>query len=663
MAVTTYSKKCPSCGGNQWKYNKEQKVWICQYCEGLVERQEQYDGLYTIKNVVRQVVLDAAYHQMDQADRNLSECMKINARYPGTLVAAICCRSIAYTSGKTLSGQDPRSLVGKIERDYRDLQEESGSLGDDETELYQFMDSSDCWAVLAMVFDMLGDQARRDYLLTLVEPEKVFSQETNKVLIRFALNNQRIDLAKAILAKPENVDIPDAFSAVLDSCPDCEEKSVMAADLLRAGALKPGQEEVVEDYLGGEDCVLTKSSVAGAALNAGLSIHLDILLREVMAQAESEQFREILQGLFRRRLYDAEIEQLLGFAANQQDPQRCMAVIQAISQSGRFVALTPRQAQEFLFATASPVRQRLEIFSALRKFESGDRMWEIVAGAYLCQAQESPENRGAMLDALCEGIASVPAKDFEFYVLNIPWDGQLKTQRIQRLLEMKGMNTGFFRELAGKYMKGSKDDPELRGEILRQLLDSGLTIDGAVLVDYVCTSDQSPESKVELVQLALKNGTALRADALSIYLERCADNFEPMLFALLYRGASSVTQKALENYVLKCQDSPAVKVRNAVALARHTGMSLGSGSCTVRHLGNRISCSLAQAYLLTTGDDIRLASDMVQAMADSGTRLGGNIQVGGVSKKINKYVLDNRSRLSPVTEQLCQDHRLFSRFF
>ena len=663
MAVTTYSKKCTSCGGNNWLYDKQNKVWICQYCGGMVERQEQYDGLYTIKNVVRQVVLDAAYHQMDQADRNLSECMKINARYPGTLVAAICCRTIAYTSGRTLSGQDPRAMIGQIQRDYRTLQEESGSLGDDETELYQFMDSSDCWAVLAMVFDILGDQERRDYLLTLLEPDKVFSQETNKVLIRYALNNQRIDLAEAILSKPDNVDIPDAFEAVLSSCPDCEEKGAMAGSLLRAGALKPGQEEVIEDYLGGEDCVLTKSTIAGAALSAGLTIHLDILLREVMAQAEMPQFREILDGLFRRRLFDAEIEQLLGFAANQPDPQRCMMVIQTISRSGRFVALTPRQAQEFLFATGAPVQQRLAILEELKRFSSADRMWEMVAGSYLCQAKDTPEDRTAMLAALCEDIASVPAKDFEVYVLSVTLDGQLKTQRIQKILEMKGMNAGFFRELAGKYLRGSKDDPEYRGEILRQLMDSGLAIDGAVLVDYVCTSDQSPESKVELVELALKNGTALRADALSIYLERCADTFEPMLFALLYRNASSVTQKALENYVLKCQDSPAVKVKNAAALARHTGMSLGSGSCTVRHLGNKISCTLAQAYLLTTGDDIALASNMVQAMVDSGTRLGGNITVGGISKKINKYVLDNRSRLSPVTEQLCQDHRLFSRFF
>jgi len=663
MALTNYSKKCTSCGGNRWKYFKDTKLWVCEYCGGHVERQEQYDGLYTIKNVVRQVVLDAAYRNMEQADRNLSECMKINARYVGTLVASICARTLAAVSGMTLSGQDPRSLMGQIQRDYRALVEESGSLGDDETELYEFMDSSDAWAALVTVFDTLGDQPRRDYLLTLLEPNQVFSQETNKSLIRFALNNGRIDLADKVIANTDNVDIPDAFGVVLSHCPDCPEKARMAGNLLSGGALKPGQEDVVEDYLSGSDSIGTRSAVAAAALNAGLNLNLDLLLREVLALAEDADFQAILEGLFRRRLYDAEIEQLLGFAANQKDARRCMTVIQAIAGSGQFVALNARQAQEFLFAAAVPVQQRLEILEVLRKFSGADRMWEMVAGAYLCQGPDTPQDRTVMLDALCQGLTSVPAKDFEQYVLNVTVDGEEKIQRIRKLLELAGMNVGFFRELAGKYLRGGRDEPRLKEEVLRQLMDSGLAIDGAVLVDYVCSSSESADSKVELVQMALKNGTALRADALNIYLESCADKFEPQLFALLYRTGSTVSPKAMENYVLRCKDAPAMKAKNAAALARNTGMSLGSTGCTIRHLGSRISCSLAQAYLLTTGDDIGQASAMISVMTGSGTKLNTPITVDGVSKKINKYVLDNRSRLSPVTEQLCQDNRLFSRFF
>jgi hypothetical protein len=71
---------------------------------------------------------------------------------------------------------------------------------------------------------------------------------------------------------------------------------------------------------------------------------------------------------------------------------------------------------------------------------------------------------------------------------------------------------------------------------------------------------------VDLLQLAVKNGTALRADALSIYLEKCHKEFSSKIFAALYRDGSSVTAKALENYVLYCADAPGAKAANALAL-------------------------------------------------------------------------------------------------
>lgn len=663
MALTNYNKRCTSCGGNKWEYIKDLKLWRCRYCDAQVERQEQYDGLYTIKNVVRQVILDAAYRRMEQADRNLSECQKINARYTGTLIAGICCRMIAAVSGISLAGQDPRGMLGQIRRDYMQLTEETRDLGDDETALYEFLDSSDAWAVLAMVFDTLGDEQRREYLLTLVDPKQVFSKETNKSLLRFALKKNRLELAEQVLSNQDNIDSADAIKIVLESCPDGDAKARMAARLIDHGAVKAGEEAIVEDYLSGADCVQTKAAVAHSACNAGLVLHLDILLREVLGTAELPIFQQILAALFRRRLYDGEIEMLLSFAAAQKEAERCIAVITAVADSGQFVALSVRQAQEFIFAASAAVELRIEMLQKLRRFSAADRLWEIVAGAYLCQASEPVETRTAMLDALCKDIASVPAKDFEQYVLQCSVDGEWKAERIRKILSLSAMNVGFFRELAGKYLRGNKDAPEHRGKILHQLIECGLVIDGAVLMDYVCHSGDAVDDKVELIQLALKNGTSLRADALSVYLENCANQFAPELFALLYRDSSSVTQKALENYVLQCKDSPSVKVQNAYSLARHTGMPLGSGNCSIRHQGSRLTCSLAQAYLLTTDDDIALASRMLQCMTESGAKLAAAIQVDSLPKKFSKYVQEKRSQLSPVAEQLCQEHRLFSRFF
>lgn len=663
MALTNYNRRCTSCGGNKWEYLKDLKMWRCRYCDAQVERQEQYDGLYTIKNVVRQVILDTAYRRMEQADRNLSECQKINARYTGTLVAGICCRMIAAVSGIGLAGQDPRALLGQIRRDYMQLTEESEDLSDDETALYEFLDSSDAWAVLAMVFDTLGDQQRCEYLLTLTEPNQVFSKETNKSFLRYALKNNRMELAEQILANRENVDITDALKVILDACPDGAPKARMAAALIGDGAISADDVSMLEEYLTGSDGASTKAAVACAACNAGLSLRVELLIREVLASAELPDFEQVLAALFKRRLYDGEIEQLLGLAEALDDAQRCMAVINAIADSGQFVALSVRQAQAFVLAVSTAVEQRVQMLSKLRGFSSSDKMWESVTGTYLCQAAEPVDDRTTMLDALSTDLKSIPAKDFEQYVLLCTADGETKKERIRKFLSLPNMNVGFFRELAGKYIRGNKDDPAYQSKILHELLECGLSIDSSVLLEYVCSSGDPADSKVELVQMALKSGTLLRADALSTYLERCYKTFEPQLFALLYRDSAKISQKALENYVLWCKDSPAVKVKNAQVLAKAIGAPLGSGSCRIQFQGSAISCSLAQAYILLTEDDVAMAAAMVQSMTNAGVKLASPVEVDGISKKFNKFVQEKRSQLSKVAEEICQNHRLFSRFF
>lgn len=662
MALTNYSKKCTSCGGNKWTYEKDLKLWICQYCGGHVERQEQYDGLYTIKNVVRQVILDCAYRRMEDAGRNLSECQKINARYAGTLVAGICYRLISAVSGHLPAGQDPRSMLSQLRRDYEQLTAEGRQLSDDETALYEFLDSDDAWALLATVFDTLGDQERREYLLTLTTAEKVFSKETNKSLLRFALNNDRETLIDQILAAPENVDAADAFAAVM-AAPDSARKGSRLSCLLKEGAVQPGDEAQLEDYLSGEDSMQTKIQLVKAACAGGLTLQVDTLLREILPHADDQTLQELMQTLVQRKLHDREIDLLLEYAAAQSQFGPCRILLETLLASGQFVSINPRQAEQFLCNTDFLPEERVQAMDILCRFSAADRLWEGVAGTYLCRVREAADRRKIVLDALCQHVASVPSREFEQYVLSCTFDEALKPDRIAAILTLPSMNSGFFRELAGKYLQTGKDDPEVRSEVLRQLMQNGIPIDGAALLAYITRPQDDENDAVEFVQMALKNGSVLRSDTLSTYLETCSDRFNPKMFALLTASPFTVSNKALEHYVLRCPDSPAVKAANACALAKQTGFPLGSTACSVTHQGSVVKCSLAQAYILTTRDDPAAAARMVQAMADSGTRLNSEINVSGKVKKFSRYAQEQREALSPTAQALCQEHRLFSRFF
>lgn len=661
MAVLNYSKKCECCGGNRWQYRKDTKIWVCMYCGGQVERTEQYDGLYSIKNVVRQVILDSAYRRMEAAGRNLSECMKIDAQYPGTLIAAICYRMMAAISG-AYSRQEGQAALGQLRRDYQMLNQQNAVLGDDETAVYEFLDSSDAWALLAVVFDAIGDKTRCDYLLTLVDYSQVFSKETNKSLLRFALKKNDMEQASKILAVPENVDVKDSLQIILSQGQSTAQKGELAAKLITAGALKPGDEEILNRYLESGDGLEAKIPVVIAACRKELKPQVPVLLRTVFADADEDALTELLDALFVRRMFDNELEAVMSFAAARSDFSACKAVLDAMVHSGQFISLNARQAEAFLTNTKFTAEERCSLVPVLSQLHAAERMWETVLGGCLINGRESGTDRRQLLETLCSLSKSVPAKDFEQYVLRCTGDGIQKADYIQLIFNLPEMNVGFFQKLASNYLVSGQDAPEVRSEILRKLLECGLSIDSSVLVQYVCTSGEDPNSMAELIQTALNSGTVLRSDALSIYLEK-SRTFSPQIFFLLYIDGAVITRKAIENYVMRCPDNMAVKAQNASALAARMGVPLGSTECTFRFAGSSIQGTLAQCYLLTGSDPINLMEAMVEVMKQSGTQLNTNVRVDGRDKKFSKYVTEVRGQLSPQAEKICQDNRMFSRFF
>lgn len=137
MGVSFVARKCTQCAG-RLQYIKEKKIWKCLYCGAEIERQEQYDGLFTIKNVVRQSLLDTAYRRLDSAAKNLVECEKIDSRYVGTLIAKIAYEMISVITPGTCSERDARNLFAQLKRNYELLQDISTSVSDEEEALYEF---------------------------------------------------------------------------------------------------------------------------------------------------------------------------------------------------------------------------------------------------------------------------------------------------------------------------------------------------------------------------------------------------------------------------------------------------------------------------------------------------------------------------------------------
>ena len=182
MPVSYVARKCTQCAG-KLEYIQEKKTWKCLYCGAEIERTEQYDGLFTIKNVVRQALLDVAYRRLDSAQKNIVECEKIDSRYIGTIIARIAFQMITAITPNACPQAEQRNLLAQLRRDYESLTAIDKNVTGDEEALYEFFDSADVYATLLLVYDSLNDAARRDYVSGLLNAAQVYAKESNKNLL------------------------------------------------------------------------------------------------------------------------------------------------------------------------------------------------------------------------------------------------------------------------------------------------------------------------------------------------------------------------------------------------------------------------------------------------------------------------------------------------
>lgn len=661
MTVVSINKRCSSCGGNKWEYLKEFKIWRCRYCDAQMERQEQYDGLYTIKNVVRQVILDSASLRIEQADKNLSECQKISSHYKGTLIASLCCRMIALVNGIDIDGQDTNTLIGYIRRNYIQLIQDGNEIDEEEAALYDFLDSSDAWAVLAMVFDTLGDQQRREYLLSLVVPEQVFSKSTNKSFLRVCLKSNRLDVAKQIVSNKDNIDVEDAFQTVLMNCSDYEAKLQMISELIKLNELTV-KESVISDYLISNDYVETKYAVIIEVLGKGCSINITVLLNELLSKLDTSKCAELIKLVLQKKLEDNDMNLLIDYAISNKDINCSLLVLNNIYESGQFVSLNMEHIQKSVFDFSKSKDARICILETLYKFNTTGRIWAMVTTNYLLQAEEAPDIRISILKSLSGKIEDISANDFEKYVLECKVDGDRKNEIIEILLKLPKMNKGFFRDLTSGYLNNGVDEYINKIRTFRCLLEHNLELVGSDLIAYVCQSMDGEDTKARMLQIALSYGTFLPHNSLNTYLEQCSERFSTEIFDVLYKLSSTISIEALGSYLLKNSDSPDVKVRIVKELVGLVDTKLGS-NYKIIFLEKEINCTLAQAYVLKTKDDIEVSSKIIQYLADKDIKLASNIYVSGKERKFNKYIQENRNQLSVVTERLCDDRGLFARFF
>lgn len=664
MAVRLVARKCTQCAG-KLQYIKEKKIFKCLYCGAEIERQEQYDGLFTIKNVVRQSLLDTAYCRLDSASKNLMECEKIDSRYVGTIIAKLAYDINRIITPGALDPRDVKSIYSQLKKTYDQLKSTGSSVSDEEEVLYEFLEESDIFATLIVVYDILNDMTRRDFVSQLLDAKEVYSKQANNNLLSYAIKRGEIDLVDLVVGNSDNIDPKAALCELLPRYPDGEAKADRIASLLDTGGIKYEDRKLIESYLrDSKDSVKTKSKVSVVSLNHGLSISSDLLMDQIIRHADPETVKDTLSAFCKNKISDEDVIKILSFAYECGDLQTACIVMNCLKDSGQFVLVPAKLIISMLSDSQISAIDKVSLLNQSFDFKLDNKSFESILTNYLCFNLDKADDRKIVLECLFERASNIPTSTVESYVLKCSIDGDNKPSIVEAMFD-KGLNTSFFYDLLSKYINSSVDTSDIKASIIEVLSQKGLKVDPSSFMEYICTPTDELSVKIQFIKKMIANGSQLRADVANTYLERVsADQFSSELFSLVCTPGSSFTNRSVENYLLRFKERDAVKADNVKTIVdRATGDVLNS-MFQIIHLGNSISCNLAQAYTLVTDDSQTTALSIADYFISSKKmKINAEMNVSGSNMKMKKYVIENKTNLSEATDSICKKYKVYSMFF
>lgn len=664
MAVSFVARKCTQCAG-KLQYIKEKKIWKCLYCGAEIERQEQYDGLFTIKNVVRQSLLDTAYRRLDSASKNLIECEKIDSRYVGTIIAKLAYDMIRVITPGACDPRDAKSIFTQLKRTYEQLRTTGSSISDDEEALYEFLEEADIFATLILVYDSLNDTVRRDFVSQMLDAKAVYSKPANNNLLSYAIKNGKIDLADKVIGNSDNIDPVAALSEVFSRYPDGDAKGDRVAVLLGTGRIEYENKKLIENYLRDTtDSVKTKSKTSIAALNQGLSISSDLILGQVVSLADPETVKDTLSAFCKNKINDEDVIKILSFAYECGNISSAYNAMDCLKNSGQYVLVPAKIIISMLSDSKISANDKVSLLKKSFEFKVDNKSFESVLTNYLCFNSDKADDRKVILQCLLERAANIPTSTVKNYVLKCSIDGDNKPSIVRAIFD-KELNISFFNNLLSEYMNSNADSKNIKVSVIEILSQKGLKIDPSCFVDYICSSTDELQVKMQFIKKMIANGSQLRADAANAYLERTtANQFSSELFSLIFTPGSSFSSKAVENYLLRFKARDLVKADNVKTIVDRAIGDILNYKVQITHLGNSITCNLVQAYTLGTNDSEATALAIADYLISSKRmKINAEMNVSGSIMKLKKYAAANKANLSKVTDLICERYKVYSMLF
>ncbi|MDD6097985.1 MAG: hypothetical protein PUB66_04575 [Oscillospiraceae bacterium] len=655
MAVNYISQKCTSCAGTRFEYLKDQKMWKCLYCGTLIERHEQADSMFTIKNVVRQSILDDAWMRFDSAQKNLVECEKIDSRYIGTIIAEIAYEvNMMFYGG--LNKQQQSNMFAQMKKNYASLRNIAASPNDEEIALYEFFESSETVGALILVFDALKDSARVELLFNYFDPKEVYSADLNSKLLKYAIKQKNYDLFDSIIKNSENIDKKSIFRIILNNYPDTPAKAENIRLITENGDfLSEDEQKLMESYLRDtQDCADTKYAAAEAVLQTPACPGVDVLFENVAAELEdSSRIQQLIGIILDKDLLDTELYKIVDFALSRCSGESCLQVFEKLASSENFVTLNYDHLMKLLKNKEIDIENKKKIFEIAVQCHVSDKIVDKCISSYLSEIQDTPENREELIPFLLGSVKTFSSPSAERYIMSTGIDGSKKAEYAEMILD-KGVNTSVFRNTLNQYLTGTQDSYNVKYDMICLLKSKGINASLDTAIAFLENAEYQSDQKISIIN-KLKENAFTDNDIYNTYVEKVdATKFDSEVHAALISSATVISENAFVRYVLWLSDLPAAK---AGYVSKMTGMCAARPNdiqCSFMLNGSKIESGLVQAYIFTAREDTGAAASVLEALGDIRSCCKSEMRVNGSKTNLVKFVRSQKNTLSQKQHDLCK---------
>ena len=646
MSVSYISQKCPSCGSTKFEYLKDIKIWECAYCGTNIERHEEADSLFTIKNVVRQTLIDVSYRRFNEANNNLIECEKIDSRYVGTIIAKICflLNSALYNC---ITQQEKQNNINQIKK-YYNLLCENNKPTEEEYVLYEFLDSAEAYGLLILVYDTLNAKERVEIVSEFFNPEDVYSLELNSSLLKYMVNHNNLETADKIVANIDNIEKKSALLFLLNNYPDGEQKAINCNLIINQNILNYDESHIIEDYLiNSRDDINTKFEITCAALKSDARPSIKSVMDCVISKiSETEKIERIFDMIMSKKLVDTEIYTIVDYSLEKCSQETIFYIFETLKKSNQFVVLNQQHFISLFNNKSINNEYKKKITELAIEFNVNNRTKEQFVSYYLNNIKEEKTEREKFLEYLFTLVSSLSTSSIENYILNCSLDDDNKPEIVKRIFQLD-VNKSFFRGTFDKYISANADSAIVTNKIIDILSDIGLKLSENALVSFLLNPYCAEDRKLNILLKSI-NSNIRYLSLLDKYMSGIAnDTFSGHIFQTLLDYSDSISADACIKYLLYISDIQTSKASSARNLVEKCRIPVITKESNIVFNNDSVYCNVLQAYVLLTPDSPEITVSVIDSIGGKSIKANTEIIYSGTRKKFKKYLLLVKSNLKP----------------